>query len=163
MLIVVAIGQEFINYVGVLNMKKLMIFVIVILVIMFIIAVLFCRNINKPYTEIININWSIKLPDSYKHIYSIDSGASFHGDGERYHIFEYNNIKDINIVWKDKRDITIESAIKGVLDKLNVAPENRPNFQDEYRHYSKTKEDSSKIYLIFVENTKMLYVIEDIY
>ena len=45
-------------------------------------------QVNKPYTSIINLNWSIKLPKPYKTIYSTDSGASFHGDGQRYHVFE---------------------------------------------------------------------------
>lgn len=64
--------------------------------IIILISVFLYIQINKPYTEIININWSIKLPNSYKEIYSIDSGASFHGDGERYHIFEYTKEGDIN-------------------------------------------------------------------
>lgn len=147
-------------------MKKLMIFLIVILlVIVLLITVLFYWNINKPYTEIINLNWSIELPNSYKEIYSIDIGASFHGDGERYHIFEYNNKKDINIPlnWENNKNIAIESAIEKVLNDLNVAQVNSPNFKDEYKYYSKTADDSSKIYLIFVPNTKRLYVIEDIY
>lgn len=148
------------------RMKKLMMFLIVILlVIVLIITVVFYGNINKPYTEIINSNWSIELPNSYKEIYSIDSGASFHGDGERYHIFEYKNKKDIDILlnWENNKNIAIESAIEKVLNNLNVAQVNRPNFKDEYKYYFKAGDDSSKVYFIFVPNTKMLYVIEDIY
>ena len=148
------------------RMKKLIIFLIVILlVVVFLITIFFWGNINNPYTEIINLNWSIELPNSYKEIYSIDSGASFHGDGERYHIFEYDNKKDVNISlnWKNNKNAAIESAIENVLNNLNVSQVNRPNLEVEYKYYSKTEDDSSKIYLIFVPNTKKLYVIEDIY
>jgi len=147
-------------------MKKLMIFtIIILLVIVLIITVLFYGNINKPYIEIINLNWSIELPNSYKEIYSIDSGASFHGDGERYHIFEYDNKIDVEIPLnlESNKNIAIESAIEKVLNNLNVAQVNRPNFECEYKYYSKKMDDSSKIYLIFETNTKRLYVIEDIY
>ena len=37
-----------------------------------------------------------------------------------------------------------------------------PNFEDNYKYYSKTKKDSSKIYFVFFPNIKKLYVIEDI-
>lgn len=41
------------------------------------------------------MNWSIKLPNLYKEIYSIDSGPGFHGDGERYNIFDYKNQEEV--------------------------------------------------------------------
>jgi hypothetical protein len=118
-----------------------------------------------PYTKIIHKNWSIKLPDSYKKIYSIDSGASFHGDGERYHIFQYTNENDIkqSLNWESNKDKSIEAEVDKVLSKLNVPKEHMPEFQNNYKYYTLSKQDSSKIYLVFISDTEKLYVIEDIY
>ena len=41
------------------------------------------------YERIINLNWDLDLPRSGGCLYEADSGASFHGDGLRYHVLEY--------------------------------------------------------------------------
>lgn len=46
---------------------------------------------------------------------------------------------------------------------LNVPKENIPNFQSNYKYYTTVKHDSSKIYLIFIDDSKKIYVIEEIY
>lgn len=118
-----------------------------------------------PYTKIIDRNWSIKLLDSYKKIYSIDSGANVHGDGERYHIFQYTNENDVkkSVNQESNKNKSIETEIDKVLYELNVPKENMPDFQNSYKYYTLSKEDSSKIYLVFISDTEKLYVIEDIY
>lgn len=139
--------------------------VFVLLSVIIVTTVFLYRQINKPYTKIIDMNWSIKLPNSYKEIYSIDSGASVHGDGERYHIFQYTKENDINqsVNWESNKDKSIETEIDKLLSELNVPKENMPDFQNNYKYYTSLKQDSSKIYLIFISDTKKLYVIEDIY
>ncbi|MFW2488576.1 hypothetical protein ACN077_08350 [Clostridium chromiireducens] len=141
------------------NLSKFMVLAVLV------IAVFLYVQINKAYTKIIDINWSISLPTSYKEIYSIDSGASFHGDGERYHIFQYAKESDINqsVNWKNNKDEYIETEIDKVLSSLNVRKENMPNFQSNYKYYTIGKDDNSKIYLIFTTDSKKLYVVEDIY
>lgn len=136
-----------------------------ILLVAITIVVFLYMKINKPYSEIININWSIKLPNSYKEIYSVDSGKSFHGDGERYHVFQYKRKDDIDLSldWEDNRNSEIEAEVKRVLNNLNVSNDNMPDFQSNYKYYITGKNDSSRIYLIFVPDTKILYIIEDIY
>ncbi|MCX7883623.1 MAG: hypothetical protein N2448_01105 [Caloramator sp.] len=135
-----------------------------ILLIAVIFLLLFTQT-HKSYTSIINLNWSIKLPKPYKEIYSVESGASFHGDGQRYHVFEYKNKNDIEnkLNWTDTKNPDIESKIDTILDSLNVANTNRPDFDKKYKYYFKVKEDNSKIYLIFYDDIGKLYIIEDIY
>ncbi|MGK0465893.1 hypothetical protein [Clostridium sp.] len=126
--------------------------------------------VNKPYTEIINLNWSISLPEPCKEIYSTDSGSSFNGDGERYSIFEYENIEDVNLSlkWDNNENEVVDLAIMKVLQSeimgfikvLSIPLDNMPNFKSQYRYFRKWKSDSSKLYLIFVPDTKLLYVIE---
>jgi len=147
-------------------MKKLFKFIgVFLLIVIILISVFIYIQINKPYTEIIKINWSINLPSSYKEIYSIESEVSVHGDGERYHVFEYTKENEINqsVDWENNKDKSIETEIDKVLSTLNVPKENMPNFQSNYKYYTTWKDkSSSKIYLIFITDTKKLYVIEDI-
>ena len=37
----------------------------------------------------VNANWELDLPMEEACLYEADSGASFHGDGLRYHVLEY--------------------------------------------------------------------------
>ncbi len=136
-----------------------------LLIVIILVSVFLYIQINRPYTEIIDVNWSIKLPDSYKEIYSMESIASVHGDGERYHIFEYTKEEEISqsLNWESNKDKSVEAEIDKVLSGLNVPKENRPNFQSDYKYYIEKKDhDSSKLYIIFITGTKKLYVIEDI-
>lgn len=48
-------------------------------------AVLF----SGGYERTIALNWDLELPRSSGCLYETDSGASFHGDGLRYHVLEY--------------------------------------------------------------------------
>lgn len=156
------------------KMKKVWIFLLgsILLVIVLITSFIYIE-VNKPYTEIINLNWSIKLPETYKKIYSTDSGSNFFGEGVRYSIFEYNSIEDINtsLNWNNNENKVVDSGIKKVqqteikevINDLNIPIENMPDFKSKYKYYTKLKADSSKIYLIFVTDTKKLYIIENIY
>lgn len=146
-------------------MKKSLKFLVPILFTFITFAIFICISINQPYTKIIYSNWDIKLPTPYKEIYYTDSGESFHGDGERYSVFQYKKEKDIleSLNWQDGKKSSIEESINEVLIKLNVSVENMPNFKNSYKYYATGKEDHSKIYFIFFTDTKKLHVIEDIY
>lgn len=145
-------------------MKKKRIIVGCILSIVLFLALLmayFFKEYNR-YSNIINSNWNIKLSKSYKEIYSTDSGPSFHGDGERYHIFEYKNSDYLNsaLPWKNEKNLVLEEEIKSIIQKLNISKVYSPNFEQDYKYYSKTQEDSSKIYLLFYPNLNRFYIIE---
>ncbi|MEZ0536625.1 hypothetical protein ACAG39_05155 [Caldicellulosiruptoraceae bacterium PP1] len=145
-------------------MERLLKFIGAILLLFIVIVIFLYIQINT-YSKVINLNWSIKLPNSYKEIYSANSGASFHGDGQRYHIFEYNNENEINqaLNWINAKNVSMELEINKILNNLNVSKQNMPDYNKKYKYYVKFQEDSSKIYLIFVPDTRKLYIIEDIY
>jgi hypothetical protein len=149
-----------------LAVRKLIIGTIILAIIIAIaFAVFLFIQMNTPYSEVIKKNWSIKLPDSYKEIYSTDSGPSFQGDGERYHILQYTKANAINnsVKWESDKDVFTETEIDKVLSDLNVSEKNMPSFQHKYKYYVTSKDDNSTIYLVFIPHTKKLYVIEDIY
>ncbi|MBQ6865080.1 MAG: hypothetical protein IJO14_12690 [Clostridia bacterium] len=52
------------------------------------------------YASVIKSNWDISLPIKavLTETYEKDSGASFHGDGVRYHVFSYK-YEEIIVFW----------------------------------------------------------------
>ncbi len=63
--------------------------------------------------DVIYENWHVRLPEGGKEIYYTDSGANFHGDGQRYSVYKYDNEETISnaFEWKNKKDKNIEEEI----------------------------------------------------
>lgn len=138
---------------------------IIILIVLLIIVGLFIYNFIKEtntYSNIIKSNWKIELSSSYKEIYSSDSSPSFLGDGYRYHIFEYRTSNDIknSLDWKTYKNPSMELDINNILSELKVPNEYLPSFEYEYKHFLKTEDDFSKLYILFNENKNKIYVVE---
>jgi hypothetical protein len=53
-----------------------------------------CKGINltstRRYAYCMNLNWHLSLPETDIEMYVKNSGASFTGDGIRYHILQYD-------------------------------------------------------------------------
>ena len=52
-------------------------------------AVVALLSALEDYTDVLEKNWDLSLPSSDGAVYETDSGASFLGDGYRYHVLEY--------------------------------------------------------------------------
>lgn len=137
--------------------------IITITLILTISTIIMIKEENRYY-HIINMNWNINLPREYKEIFYIDSGESFLGDGQRYSIFQYNTLDEINstIEWKDKDDY-IEDYVVDILEELEVSKEYYPDFGSDFKYYYKMNEDKSKIYIILNSNLKKVYIAENIF
>lgn len=138
------------------------------LIILSIIIIGFLRYFDN-YSYIINESWNIKIPRDYEEIYKKDSGASFNGDGQRYHIFKYEKSEKINdiVSWSDTADLYqgknrfLEEEVTKILSSLEVPSEYYPSYQGGYMYYYEAKEDSSRIFMLHDYNSNMLYVVED--
>lgn len=121
-------------------------------------------NEKSNYINTIESNWGISIPDEYSRIYSIDSGDSILGDGERYSVFKYqaNSQIDIEVNWEEKKSFFIENSVSAISKSLKVKEEYKLNFEEEYKYFYNKEEDSSEIYMILFEKSNLLYVIEDI-
>lgn len=135
----------------------------IITVIMLISSVIITKEQNLYY-HAINMNWNLNLPRNYEEIYYKDSGPSFNGDGERYSIFKYENLEEVNylIDWQDKNN-SIEINMISILRKLEVPEEYYPNYNSNFKYYYYMKEDNSKIYMILDINLNKFYIVEDIF
>ncbi|MFQ9823291.1 MAG: hypothetical protein ACLRXI_08300 [Clostridia bacterium] len=147
--------------------KKLLISLILIPVILIIVSVLVLASkgiIITKYSKIIYSNWKINLPNKYEEIYSYQD-KSFLGDGNKYHIFKYEDKINLSsyINFIDGKNIILENEIKKGIKIANISEKYLPNFNEEYKYYIKEKDDSSKIYMVYILNLNELYIFESLY
>lgn len=148
-------------------MKKKNLVVITCVFLMFILSACSSGYNITGYNIIIEINWGISLPKSYEEIFSADSGASFHGDGERYHVFKYKEkLKQMEIgKYNSEKNNNVEDEVEEILNSLQVSNQKKPDFSKEYYWYRKNGDDDSrnKLYLIYFNEDNVLHVIEEFY
>ena len=122
-----------------------------------------CAYSIQDYTSAINTNWSIQLPSSYTEVYSTDDGQSFNGDGSRYHVFQYEDINDIenSLDWKTNKNTIVENQVIEIMSNLDIDDMYLLNFDQTYKYVEKYGGDGSSLFLILIED--MLYVVEEFY
>lgn len=142
-------------------MRKSFKFAVVALLVTGIIGTFIFAYINRHSFDILP-NWSITLPSPDKVIYS-KSNFGWPSDGEIYHIFQYNDNKKIIklLEWNDGRNLSMEPKVLRIIEALGVPEENIPNFQGRYKYFKKIKDDNSTLYLIYFDDIKRLYIIEN--
>lgn len=120
----------------------------------------------RRYADCMNRNWHLNLPETDVEIYVKNSGASFTGDGIRYHILQYDE-ESADIIIKsfdwEAGELNSELADKmdEWLDSINVPSEDRPK-QNEWKHTTLLRKEDNRDHLImfFDEDTNQLYVVE---
>ena len=122
------------------------------------------KLVNKPYNKILNSNWDIEIPGNYTEIYG-NSTESFLGDGERLHIFEYDNDVELEqcLDFTAKKSSGVEAYINAKLSSISVPVEYMPEFDGEYRYFVEKRDDLSKLYLVYFPEEKKLYIWEHIF
>jgi len=142
-------------------MRKSFKFTIVALLVTGTIGTFIFARINRQRNDIIS-NWSITLPSPNKVIYS-KNNFGWPSDGEIYHIFQYNDNKKIIklLEWNDGRNFSMESKVLRIIETLGVPEENIPNFQGRYKYFKKIKDDNSTLYIIYFDDIKRLYIIQN--
>ena len=122
-----------------------------------------CAYSIQGYTSAIYTNWSIQLPSSYTEVYSTDDGQSFNGDGRRYHVFQYEEINDIenSLDWKTNKNTIAENQVIEIMNNLDIDEMYLMKFDQTYKYVEKYGGDGSSLFLILIED--MLYVVEEFY
>ena len=103
----------------------------------------------RRYADCMNRNWHLNLPETDVEIYVKNSGASFTGDGIRYHILQYDE------------ESALADKMEEWLDSIDVPLEDRPK-QNEWKHTTLLRKEDTRDHLImfFDEDTNQLYVVE---
>lgn len=121
----------------------------------------FIKLSGPSYNRVLKANWGIGIPASAgcSEIYSKDSGASFHGDGTRYHVFSYKNDEKLDTCFKWTKNDSLCAAADLLLDEIDAADEMRPAYED-CSLWCKSHEDNSEIIILKNSDSKMLYIVE---
>ena len=105
---------------------------------------------RNSYLRIIRANWQTDLPYGCRQLYEIDSGKSFHGDGERYHVFLYDErkeqpvLEDGSLLSGASKERVIE-----ILDSLGADKDWYPYFEKVTGTKIYRKQDGSVMYLLY--------------
>ncbi len=125
-------------------------------------------NSLTDYGHIIMLNWNLILPSEsgYSEVYSKDSGASFHGDGIRYHVFGYEEEDAIDemVEWQSTEgrarfQETYAEAVTDWLDSIAVPEAERPDYA-ECSFWYQNKYGGDEMIVMLDRNQKKLYVAE---
>ncbi len=142
-----------------LKIKK----IIKILIVIILVALLYKSTFGN-YFFVLKINWNFKLPTADKVIYTSRTQPGFHGDGFTYLITKYNSKNKIkkldNIDWDTEKDENVEKEILQILDTLKIDKEHLINFDSKYQHYEIVRRDYSKLFLIYMKEERILYIVE---
>lgn len=120
----------------------------------------------RRYADCMNRNWHLNLPETDVEIYVKDSGASFTGDGIRYHILQYDE-ESADIILKSfdweagELDSELADKMEEWLDSISVPLEDRPK-QNEWKHTTllRKEDNRDRLIMFFDESTNQLYVVE---
>ena len=119
------------------------------------------------YTGTVALNWDLSLPASSGCVYEADSGSSFHGDGERYHVLEYPQGSSVEtaLSWQDAPpEDSLAAEMAQLLDDLSVPEEERPDM-DRCRWYTATDPDDprNQLCLLLSPSGTRLYILESFF
>lgn len=154
--------------------KKIMLLIVIALVSVWTIY----RSIVPSYSSVLEANWGIELPVKAlcKEVYEADTGASFNGDGIRYHVFTYKHSDAIDqmVPWSDTNGNTLawtqiegeekdyqtytEAADKW-LAELEITENQYPDYDACFCWY-KAEYDNSEIIIFWNPEIRRLYVVE---
>ena len=111
---------------------------------------------SEDYTRLIRLNWELDLPASESCLYETDSGASFGGDGERYHVLAYVDDSGLEEALEREAEplAPAEEAVTAILDGLSV-PADQRRFTAAH-----PTDDRNRLYLLVNSAGTRLYVVE---
>lgn len=86
----------------------------------------------EDYSDVLEKNWDLSLPRSAGAVCEADSGASFHGDGYRYHVLAYDAGGELEKALEAQAEEIAPPVrqVAEILDALSVPEDQRPDFDD---------------------------------
>ena len=116
---------------------------------------------------IIQANWKMQLPDGGKELYHADTGDSFHGDGEKYTVLQYENTEDISefLNWRSDDGTgtlytnSYSEFAENCLNIIDVPQKERPDYEECVYSYRERETDSSELLLVY-DKEKFFYSVK---
>ncbi len=140
---------------------------ILLTVIPLLLLLLITWHVTSRYELTYRANWGFSLPWTAlcREIYAADSGASFHGDGIRFHVYSYQYEDDLELLFTWAADRTTDggapcAAISTLwLDTLNVPAVFRPD-TDACTFWYNSQPDGSELIVLMNPEENRLYILE---
>mgnify|MGYP001636790480 CR=1 FL=1 len=118
---------------------------------------------SEDYAQVSRVNWNLDLPAGKGCLYEADSGASFGGDGERYHVLAYADDSGLEETLTEEATpvSSAEVPVTEILDLLAVPADQRPDFSD-CRGFTAAHptDERNRLYLLVNSAGIRLYVVE---
>lgn len=145
------------------KLRKIILFLIIVIIFLVACTIgLYKYMCNyMSVTKTFELNWGIILPNDFKEEYYIDTGKSFHGDGQRYSVFTGDNFLTS---LKDEKNKDLENEISNLYILLKVPKEKQIDFSHQYSWLKINQKDDDRnyIYCIFDKEIKKFYFYENI-
>lgn len=112
--------------------------------------------------KLLNANWGIAVPgDLEQEFYRADAGF---GDGTFYRVLEDKGYMEFYEGFSDRKNDALEQTVEELLTRLQVPPQNRPDFRHDYswKSIQSTGSPADWLYCIYDRQERRLYFIEDI-
>ena len=96
-------------------------------------------------------NWGLAMPEGITELYRTDSGASFHGDGYRYAVYEYAEPdEEFDSLLNAGSDEYIGERFSEIADELDVPGSERPDLGADFswRVGRRPADERDKLYII---------------
>ena len=115
------------------------------------------------YSLIIEYNWDVKLPTNYQNSFDFND-ESIYGEGIRYNILEYDDEVELNecLEWSQNADPTIIDLVNATIKAKNIDKKYSLKRERNYKFFSKSGDEDSKLYIFFDEELNTIYVLENI-
>lgn len=103
----------------------------------FIIMIAILALITDPFEQ----NWGEKIPTTCEQTYYVDEGASFHGDGTRYHVYTCSSPEEMKrwVEWKMGPNASVELIINDWMKDLEVDEGDELVFDQTYQYFKLIK------------------------
>ena len=113
------------------------------------------------YAQVVNLNWELELPAEAVCLYEADSGPSFHGDGERYHVLGYSSSPESALDRQAAHLALFPEGAAEILEHLEVPEDQRPDLPAcLWYSAAHSTDDRNRLYLGLSPEGTALYVIE---
>lgn len=129
---------------------------------------LLASSCSFGFSQLLETNWGVVLPGGYTERFEADTGASFHGDGVRYHVLEYADDTALSeaFPWRSEAAPTLlysseREAAAAMLDRLEIPQEFQLPAAD-CMYDAVSRDDNSELLLFWHVPDGMLYVVENV-
>lgn len=124
-------------------------------------AVGFAVWMESRYSAVVQTNFGVSLPITYREIYEGDMGASPHGDGYRYHVLQYGRHADLEKAaeWQASAPEAWAES-RQWMDALAVPPDKRPKESDCLAATVSRNGGLDILHLFWDADTGILYLAE---